>query len=368
MKRISCILATIFCCMLFSSCRSANQVDELLLVQAIGIDKSISGYDISLQTYDTRKSGGKSVVTSEGTNIKLVNCSGETIYTALKSAELLEGEKIFTGHNMIIVLGESVTETDIRDTLSYFVEDEVTFPGVKIATSKKAKDIVGFKIDKDVMSSIAIVEEIEKSIENGITAKAHLVNVVSNLSGISQSCVIPNLEVSYDENDDGNIVVSSNSVFSSEKLVGELTKKESMGLLWLIDEVDTMYFPVKYTNIKTGIYVDNAKISTKPVIMPDGSVQIDTKIKCDAKQMDLSCVVDKKDDEEILKRQVKEEIEGQCTACLSRITQDLKVDILGVGNLLKLKNKELYNQYLQDTESFIENISYNLKITVNIVK
>lgn len=369
MRKIWFLIAIAVFCMFTSGCSDTEQVDDLILVQAIGIDKEEDGYKLTLQTYDTRNAGGEAVVSAGSTGIMTIKCKGDNIYSALKTSELYEGEKVFVGHNMLVVLGKEITGDDIGKVLEYFVEDETIYPGVKIASTKgDAEKIVNFKVDEDIMSAVMIDEVIERNIKNGFLSDCSLVSVVSGLEGVSQSCVIPCLEIVYNSMEEGSVAVTGSSVFYGGYLEGELTPYETQGLLWLTDKVDTMYMTVDYENSKMAVYIDDVSVRLSAKKDENSQPVIEARIKCDANQQNLSSAKIDKDDLSILEETVRREIEGQCSACLSKSAGVLGVDILSVGRLYKFYDKGLYSDYQRDTDQFLKNLSYELYIDVVALK
>ena len=94
-----------------------SEVGSRVVVTGIGIDKTDEGYRISAQVFtpqiDGTKTQKKSVVTADG----------ETIGFAVAQLSLKTGRVATASHCKLIVLGQTLLESNVLDPLNYFVTD-----------------------------------------------------------------------------------------------------------------------------------------------------------------------------------------------------------------------------------------------------
>ncbi len=368
MKKILSAIMIMTILISFAGCSKTEQANELILVQAIGIDRTASGYKLTMQTYDTRNAGGEAVASAVGENIKTVVSEGNTIFTALKNSEKQEGEKVFTGHNVLIILGESVVKDDIEKVLDYFISDNLNFPGVRVVTTPgNASDIIDIKVNDETLSAISMEEIIDRSVHSSRAIKTDLIKIAGDLEENYSATPIP---VVLSEKKDGKNIftVGPTCIIKNSIKLANLNETETMGLNWLTKSVDTMYFPVQVEGRTVSVLIDNAKVKIKPTVS-EGKVIMNADISYDIKQMESLSQFspEYKISHDKLADAVKKVVTGQCNLCVDAALKNYKADILGVGKYLKFYKKEFYSFSQNDYEKMLSEVTYNINIKSHIV-
>ena len=104
---------------ILSGCGSNERLTNMTIVQATGIDWAENEVTVTLQYLDINKGTG----TNEGVNGNLtatVKGKGNSIKSAISSAEKTLPDKLYFAQNKIIVLGSSAEE-EIKEELKRFM-------------------------------------------------------------------------------------------------------------------------------------------------------------------------------------------------------------------------------------------------------
>ena len=367
-KRLICILISVLICFAFTGCDDTEQADELILIHSIGIDKSEDGYKITMQIYDTTKAEGKAVASVIGENIKIITAQSDTIYSALRQSEMTQGEKFFTGHNMLIVLGESVIKEDIHKVLNYFVYDDLTFNGIIIATTYgNASDIINAKIDNDILSASSMAEIINKSVYCSKAVNPQLLGIVGDLTNQKSTTVLPVLSI---EKDNGAKVfkVASTAVIKNSVLVGTLNHDETIGLNILTGKAKTVSLCVKVDGMEVVTYLDHLKVKLRPDIV-DGNVVMKTSISYDIikKEMLGDFNTSFYLPYNKLKNAVEAKVMEECKGCIDKVIREYKADVLDIEQYLKFYKKDYFSQAKNDYDTMLSNLTYDITIKSQVV-
>lgn len=345
-----------------------DQADELILIHSIGIDKSEKGYRLTMQTYDTTNAEGKAVASSIGENIKILTCQGDTIYTALRQSENTEGKKFFTGHNMLIVLGYSVVNEDIHKALNYFVNDDLTFNGIIVATTKgKASDIIDIDSGDDTLSASSMSDIINKSVHDSRAVNPQIVGIVNGLASERSTTVLPVI-IGEDESGEKNFKVVSTAIIKDSVYIGTLNEDETIGLNLLTGKAKTLSLSIRVNDEEASVFLDNISTKLRPQI-ENGKVVMETVISYDIAKREM--LTDFNDSfyipESEIKKAVEEKIRNECRSCIYKVITKYNCDVLDIEKYLKFYQKDYFNDAKNYFDGVISDITYDITIKGKVV-
>lgn len=368
MKRILSIVICAFVCFTFCGCRKINQADELILIQAIAVDKVAEGYQLTMQTYDTTDSEGKALSSAVSKNIKNVVTTAKTIYMALKSAETMQGEKAFTGHNVMIVLGENVINEDITKVLDFFVNDAETYPGISVVCCNgKASDILQIENDDEKMSAIVMQEILKRGINNSEVVSTDIIRLTDDILKTRNATCIPQVKI-YGKDGIMSFVPDGSSIIKKGIRVGSLDSDETTGFNILNNKAQTINTDVGDEGEKVSVFIDKIRTKVRPQIV-DGKVVMDVKIKYEIRQTENQSqfspqyLIDKVK----LRDMVDTKIDDMCARCIDKSLYQVNADVLGVEDNLKFYKMDYYKYAEIDFDNVLKNVSYKIEIDSNVV-
>ena len=169
------------------------ELHQRVLIQAIGIDKTATGYQVTLRAAST----------SQQAEERLYTCTGATLEQALESFSHATGREPLYSHTGLVVFGKTCAQAGLEEVLAPFYQGR---PTVKLSlSSDSAKEILSAKQD----SILAPVEEISALVETD------LLTFYNDENRPGSQGTLPVLSV-YE----GQVARSGQAVFQDYRLLG----------------------------------------------------------------------------------------------------------------------------------------------------
>lgn len=391
MKLINKIICILLIPLLLTSCFQSEQLNERLLVQAIGIDLIDDAVEITLQVYVPATQGGSGISASPD-NAKTVKVSGFTVTQALENATLTQGKSVFMGHNRILVLGKDLAENDILSALDYFSSNASSRHNINVVIANgKASDILTSKINQGIVPAETLEKMIIRANEIGLLKNVKLYELLSTLENDFESAVLPIIELIEETNQDAeekdetiqvntdnqndnsnqnildeisNIRIKGMGIIKNGKMIEQLNIEETRGLLFILNDVKETTFTVQnqefgLTAIK--IYNSNSKIT--PTVK-NGEITFNLEVNAQAMlgQREHINGVKLSDSSLIqLELELNKMIENQCKLAFEKAVTQSNSDIFDLGNLLWIHNTALWKSKKDNWEEAVNEINFTVK-------
>ncbi|MBU3198489.1 Ger(x)C family spore germination protein [Clostridium estertheticum] len=223
-----------------TGCWDNIELDKIAIVMGIGIDKSpqIGDVDMTVQVANTKASKSSSVDIGSkmtGDYFNLEN-TGDTIFNIVKSFSKRSNRKLFFSQNQVIILSRGIAEEGLERCIDFFYRDPKTRDLVWILIcDKTANEILNIKSDFESIPSRSINELVKQQQYNSEVPMVDLHKFVSRLMSKTTAPIAPLIKVSMQDNKK-IAYVSGTAVFRKDKMVGEMNKAETRGVLWVIGE------------------------------------------------------------------------------------------------------------------------------------
>ncbi len=131
--------------LLFMSGCDKVQIQDRMLIKAIGIDYSDGVYALTVQYADNSSSGEEQIN-------KLLSVAGNSTSQAIGKIKDSSGSEPFLGQTSALVIGKSAAEKSLDEILDYFVSYSEVRPTVRLYLCENAKDILSFKEDDKLVA------------------------------------------------------------------------------------------------------------------------------------------------------------------------------------------------------------------------
>lgn len=406
MKKLIKITLVILTIPLFlTSCFKAEQLNERMLVQAVGIDLVEDEIEITLQVYAPATQGG-SGISATSDNAKIVKSKGGTITEAIQNAILMQGKTVFMGHNRVIVIGSELAKDGIISTLDYFSSNASSRHNINvIIANEKASDILTTKVNQGIVPAETLEKMITRANEIGVLKNVKLYELLSTLQNDFESATLPIIQLNKEDEDSqesGIKQVNTESSLSEEsrestskstqdeldtvstlkvygtgiiqngKLVNELTLEESRGLLFILNEIESSTFTVSTQDYKTaGVKVYESKSKITPTI-EHGKIQFHLEITSQAQLGQRELVSNKKATESSIKQLENAtalKIEEECKQVFQKAVLESKADIFEFGHIMWQRNPEIWNTTKNNWNNIVNEIEFTVesKVIINRV-
>ncbi len=356
---------------LFSGCNAKeDQLKDMALAQALGIDFKDEEYEVSFMIYDLSKSRGSSAELS-GNLTKVFNGSGESVPYAITSLSTMIGKKPYYSHNRVVVVGEEMAKEGLQTVFDFLYRNAEMRPYVLVAIARgEAGEVLGTKLGEVLNPAEEIQNIISVGAYYSYAPQIEIIDIaISTLEKTSDS-YLPIVEV-VKEGDSELIKVSGTAVFNKMKLVGELNEEETKGLLWITDQIQygTLVCTTSTQNMvsseiidaftKVDVYAENGKIKYK--IKSSCALNID---QVDGKESNALSRQQMREIEQAYAETIKEQINSAIKKCLG----EYKSDVFRFGKLLWQKYPSVYREVSENWREYFGELEFEIEVETQVSK
>jgi len=326
--------------LLLSGCSDYKELNNLAIVNTIGIDKKDNNYKLCIEVLNTDKENGKN---------KIYYSTGKTINEAINKVNNKSTKIIYGGHlDKIIVSKDILNDKKIDLVDSFFrlteVKDEFDF---FVTKDNDACDIVK-SLSKLPNNSSSRLQKNSK--ENRSTSSYTNIDVfISNYLKTGIDPVISVLNIKDNEVYIDNIAITKNG-----KVIKYLDTKESIGYNLIRNEIDKISIPISYKDKYSTIKINKSTTKNK-VIKKNNKYIIEININIEAYLTEYNFDLDLTKNNTITKLEEisKKEIDKYIT---SAIKLDKESNYLGFKRMI-------YERYPKEKD-YIYDIKKNIKVNI----
>ena len=326
--------------LLLSGCSDYKELNNLAIVNTIGIDKKDNNYKLCIEVLNTDKENGKN---------KIYYSTGKTINEAINKVNNKSPKIIYGGHlDKIIVSKDILNDKKIDIVDSFFrlteVKDEFDF---FVTKDNDACDIVK-SLSKLPNNSSSRLQKNSK--ENRSTSSYTNIDVfISNYLKTGIDPVISVLNIKDNEVYIDNIAITKNG-----KVIKYLDTKESIGYNLIRNEIDKISIPISYKDKYSTIKINKSTTKNK-VIKNNNKYIIEININIEAYLTEYNFDLDLTKNNTITKLEEISEKEID-----KYITSAIKLD--NDSNYLGFK-RMIYERYPKEKD-YIYDIKKNIKVNI----
>lgn len=330
MKKIILLVVSIF---LLSGCYDYQELNDVSIINGIGVDYKDDKYLVSLEVITSSKEG-----TSSKIKTYVITGKDENIVTAFNNAMNKANKKVYMQHVKGLILGKEVCVHGIDEVLDYIVRDVTINNNYFIVATDNAKDIFNTEASNDSITNV-IIDTVDSAMNGSNLDDLDL--TAANLLNNRIDIAIP-----YVEADDKEFKVNEIIYFNNNKAKDKISNK-----IYNFLTLNTL--ENSFTRNENTINIYKKKISYKcqkdKIIINIDGYGIVQKIN---KNINLKDINDYKKLENYMNEQVMNEV----TVFLEE-TLNNDSDILGLENIY-------YKKYKKN----MKNIKYEVKTNIKISK
>lgn len=340
-NKFLCLLILILIVLLLTGCWDRQEVNDLALVIATGIDKkSDDTIELSVQVYIPKASGSQKSMEggSGGGNEQTLVRSAEGITIADAMSKLQEKlpRLIFWGHNEVLIFEDELAKDGITSHIDFILRHPQLRQRSQLFVSKqKAKEILSLSPPLERDSSEVLRELGNLKIGMEVTTK----EVSQMLISESGDCALPLIKILPPEagkdNKETIAYITGTALFKHDKMVGQIDDSVTRGLLWLRNEVRLAIITVQPEKaegyVSMNLLLANSKLIPK---IEDGKWKIILKTESDVDIIQNTTHLDMSKPEvvEMLEKQLDKETKNKVRLALAQVQKDMKTDIIGFAD------------------------------------
>jgi spore germination protein KC len=360
MKRIMTLFIVIV--PLLTGCWSRHEINDVAIVLGVALDKAENGkLRLALLIAVPKASGGASGSSQGSSSTKstfMASAEGESIMEAYRIIQEKVSREIFFAHGRVIIVGEELARDGVSSILDFFSRHRQShLRNYLLFTKGEAVDI----LQSSPQFESALAEEIREKEKTGTGVRVQIREFWGRMLSEGEEPVaaqvsnLPVETVSQNERKESGTskrtpTITGAAVFRGDRLVGWLNDKETRGILWIRNEIESGVVAVSIPNDKGGgrIGAQIWKVSTKvKPIFHNGKLKIkieaygEVEIFENSSKLDLGnpTVLD------TLQSMLEKDVQTRIQLTLDKAQKELKSDIFGFG-------QAVYRSYPKKWETY----------------
>jgi spore germination protein KC len=318
-------------------CWDRTELNDLALINALGVDLAEDGQiEVTGQQIIPQSSGGGNQMggggKKENKQTVVRKGKGETLADALSNMEEVIGRKIFLGHAEVVVFGERLARNGIRESVDFLVRNPQLRTRTLVYVSKGSPDAILSTVPKVELSSAKSLRLLS---DKQLYLVVDLNHLTQMLASESRSAALPTVET----REPNTIIISGTAIFDEDKLVGQLDRQASRGLLWIRNEMKKAVITVRVPRIKgdVSLQVIHSKTETVPRI-ERGKWKLAVKIRTDADLRENGTLLSMSTPWPIdqIERQADQTLKQRVQLAQKKV-QEMGIDVFGFANAFHRK-------------------------------
>jgi spore germination protein KC len=353
----------LFICCFLSACNGSEEVDELALITAIGVELAEENeIKLIVQYLKPVKDQEPLPETKE--------VIGKTIYEASRKLNEFMDRRPFLSHNFVILVSEEMAKTGLRKSLDFFRRDNEMRQDSLVIITKKPSEILNILQKQKQSGATLKYMARENSKRNGM-------GEISTIHKVYQNLYLrkPYLTITHIVPDDKNTRIDGFSVFNDDKFVTNITGKEAKG--WGI-LTHNKNLPVIISNCpkpnqsnKKITYILSKNHNNIRVFLGKGNkLFVRASINLEAAIAENQCMLDLGDPWIIrkLESDLERDVEKIVSNTVKFAQKKVGLDFFGFGNKLYTTNPNAWKIIERNYESSFNEANIKIQVNAKIVQ
>lgn len=375
MKKI--IFLFIFIVVFMSGCKASEEINQLGVVSALGIEKQDDEFIVTAQLINIKKTteGG----TSDKSNVITYTESGKTIFEVLRKITTKSSKKLYMAHMKLVIVDKSIINGNPADIIDFFGRDSESMLNfyILVSTEDKPKEILNTltpfeDVPAEYITKVLKASDSYYGASYLMTFEQYLDNLITEEIDPAYTKIALTEEARNKDSMDSlktselssYIKLGNVLVFDKNKLLVELTENDSKAYNIVKNDAKntSMTFPCKDKNYYS-VELLGEKVSLK---FDEKKEKVTFNVKITASISDYNCKESllKKENTNEIKKQMKKSIEKDIKSVLNK-SLSYQSDFLGVGIFIKARYNDYFDFKNKDwaTEGFTKlKLDSNVKI------
>lgn len=365
------IILIILIIIVVSGCWDRRELKSIGFVSCTGIDLSPDGKSVIYTSEVVKPRVSEASVSQSGGGVAgqatvQVRGKGETIMEAIRSTTFENSRKLDFTHSLALIISKDVAKKGLMPILDAHLRQR-QFREIQwvLVAEGRAEDIIKGKSKMEKSIGITIDNLIKVSGDNSQVNPVNLQQLIEMLLSESGDATLPIIKLSNQR----MVLLDNTAVFKKDKLVGELNRKQTRGILWLNGKFKSSVVRLKGPNGKPVDLEVLSQLFTsrpRPVIDEKGlSIKGKMTLNCTLAEQfsetDLTNTKTRKLVEEQMGIATKQEI-------LSALEQAKKLhsDIFGFGDEFHRKYPKQWRKMKKNWDEHFQELSIDINVTAFI--
>ncbi|MGO4887986.1 Ger(x)C family spore germination protein [Anaerobacillus sp. MEB173] len=370
-------------CILFilSGCVGSEEVNELALVMAVGIDFDKENELVEVTAQIVRPGSAREQTgASTGEPIYTATAEGETIFEAIRNLGRYSSRRVFWAHTVVVVLNEESARKGVNDVIDFFSRNnELRMNTWVVVTSEKASNLVATNTGLEIIPAESLEKLFRYSTRIAEAPKTDMLLLASSFISEDYHPILARVEMKsrgISAENPGEygatpqVELSGTAVFEDDKMVGWLNPEESRGLLWFVEKIDDAIVPLacpEQPKKSVSLEMRENQFKLTPHF-EDGKPKFTGEITTYVDLVELGCITDMTHAELFtqLEKDLEEKLEKEVSQMLDKVQKEYKVDVLRLGRAFDNKYPVEWRRLRDDWKDIFPSVEVDVQAHVQI--
>lgn len=346
MKKILIIILTLLLC---TGCFDYKEINDLAIINAIGVDYENDEYVITLEILNDQIDKDSSKITSY-TKVG----HGKNLTSAIENAADKLSKQLIFNHIKLMILSKSIIEEKFENIIDLFLRNTYFRENFYVisATKNKPETLLNHTTNEAPIASTAITDTLESIRYSSNT------NVLKKFDEIVEEVITYGIDTCFSNITlkDNEFIVDGMSIFNNYSYKSNLSNEYVKIYNLLIDNFDRPTYTINYDNLSFTTAINNGKINAE---INNGSINVTGNL--------MGRIIDNDPKYNIRDPKNLERIDNDFTNLLNKkipefikVLQDNNSDILGITRNYYKKTRTKDKDYWLKLD-----IKSNIKFNIN---
>lgn len=339
-------------------CSASNELQDALVIEAMGIDKKDGKVTVIIQALNTEDYPSNGSEAGGGKITAVHKVTGKTVDDALNNIIMLTGKEPIYSHNRVIVLGEGIyKDSDIGNNLNFFTRSYKSRSQVLIAAAKReASEIIAVDSGEGILGAKIIEEIIEAGKRNGLCANNCLYSYMNMYDNECLHEFIPILDITENKAEEKSEIIPAGTLITKKgKYRDELSDEETKALLFLSEKLNSGII----TTVRDGT------LFSLNIVKSDYKIKTDIKNAAPVITVCLNCTCElteytgfnngiAKSDIQAIEQNAEEYLKNLLSDFMNKTVKQKGIDILYLSCKFLNRNTSYFMQNITDDNEDIQ--------------
>lgn len=375
--KILTLIISIFC---ITGCYNYRELNDLAITSAIGINKDGDNYELLIQVINTQKQGSDGSSSSEQPKFVVYKTKGKTMQEAFRNIILESPKRLYVNHTSLLIISEEIAKEGLNDVIDIFARDSEFRKQFMVVISKKddTNDIVSILTNLETLNAKNIKDSIVTDSKYlGSAAVVHFENLLETFLNDKRDLALPSVTMKGndkkgEEGDnikksepDATVLLDDLAIFKDEKLVGYLSKQDSINVSTIKNEINNTIYTYECKKEK---YASIEIVDSKTDIKVDKeTINITVKQRANINEINCGLNLEKQETIEKLEKDIAEEKEKEILKTINKAINEFNSDIFGFKDILYKDNPNNYKNLVKNFDKdLLQNLKFNIKVELDL--
>jgi spore germination protein KC len=365
---VLCVLFVLSLC----SCWSERELNTLAIIVGTGLDVGEQPDTIKMTAQVVKASEigagppGSGGASKEKAYVN-ISYTDKSALSAARGITHMQNRKLYFSHNDVLIFSSDLAKLDMAEGLDAFTRDYEARLSVYLLIARgSASEILEEDVDLEKAPALHISGMMENQMFNSETVVMTMRDFVIATLSESTAPVAPMIEL-YETEGKKHARLEGTAVFKQGKMVGELDKAQTRGLLWITNKAAASAMTVDTQWGQVVLEINRSHSSLKPVKAKDGSIRMQLTVNTEGvlQSNETTENMSSLKNIEMLKEKMKEHIRSDIDSALAA-AREYSADIFGFGDAIRRDHPEEWEKLKQNWEEAFPEIELDTQVNVEL--